>query len=340
MLMDVTIKDIAQKAGVSIATVSRVINDSKPVSPELRKRILDIIEETGYKPNALARGLIKKNTSILGIIIPEIANLNLAEVIKGIEGEADKNGFDIIVSNSHALVEKEWEILDVFREKQLDGILFSGVYFSEKHQKFFQRYQIPIVVIGQHFPGVYLPSVTINNFQAAYEATSYLIQLGHKEIGMICGPLEDMAAGRDRYRGFSAAMEESGLQKREGYFAETSFSIGGGYVAMEEIFKKTGNNPPTAIFAGADSIAIGAMNCCFDAGLEVPGDISIIGFDDNILASAVRPPLTTISTNHEEIGVVATGLLLDRIKGNDKGHWNVQVPYRLVVRQSTSRINN
>lgn len=336
--MGVTIKDVAQRAGVSIATVSRVINDSKPVSPELKKKILDIIEETGYKPNALARGLIKKNTSIIGIIIPDIANLNLAEVIKGIEGEADKNNFDIIVSNSHALVEKELEIFDVFREKQLDGILFSGVYFSEKHQKFFERYRIPIVVIGQHFPGVDLPSVTINNFQAAYEATSYLIQLGHKEIGMITGPLEDMAAGRDRYRGFSAALEENGLQKRDEYFAETSFTIRGGYAAMEEIFKKT-SDPPTAIFAGADSIAIGAMNCCFDAGLEVPQDISIIGFDDNILASAVRPPLTTISINHEEIGVVATGLLLDKIKGNEKGHWNVQVPYRLVVRQSTCKLN-
>src|SRR5690554_3802544 len=157
--MNITIKDVAKKAGVSIATVSRVLNDSKPVSPELKKKILDIIEETRYKPNALARGLIKKETGMIGVIIPDISNLNFAELIKGIEGIADENKFEIVVSNSHAKVEKELEILDVFREKQLDGIVLSGVYFTEKHRSFFDTYKLPTVIVSQKFPGINLPSV-------------------------------------------------------------------------------------------------------------------------------------------------------------------------------------
>ncbi|ACL70307.1 LacI family DNA-binding transcriptional regulator [Halothermothrix orenii] len=335
--MGLTIKDIAQKAGVSTATVSRVLNNSKPVSPQLKKKVLKVVEETGYRPNALARGLIKKHTALIGVIIPDVANLNFAEMIKGIEQVADENNFDIILSSSGANVDKELEIFDVFIEKQLDGIIFSGVFFTDRHKEFFNKYNIPTVIVGQNFPGVELPSVTINNFQAAYEATSYLIELGHRRIGMITGPLKDIAAGLDRYRGFSAALKEYKVKEIEEYVVEGDFNIDSGYRCMEDIL--TGKEvPPTAIFAASDKIAIGAMNCCYDKGYKVPDDISIIGFDDTEVASVVRPSLTTIHQNHQEIGSTTAQLLIDRIKGRHNRAINVQLPYRLIERESTRKI--
>lgn len=336
--MAITIKDIAKKAGVSIATVSRVLNDSKPVSPELRRRVLKIVKETGYKPNALARGLIKKATGLIGIILPDIANQNFAELIKGIEEVADQNKFDIVVSNSHGNVEKELEILDVFREKQLDGIIFSGVTFTDDHSHFFQKYKIPLVIVGQNFPQIELPSVAINNFQAAYDATLFLIKLGHKNIAMISGPFNDIAAGKDRYRGYSTALKEYGLEEIQGYVQKGDFTIESGYRAMEKIMAI--KPLPTAVFAASDKMAIGAMNFCFDNGYKVPDDISIIGFDDMEIASVVRPTLTTIHQNKKEIGALTARLLIDRIKGKESGIWNVQPPYKLIERQSTKRPKN
>ncbi|MDI3548293.1 MAG: LacI family transcriptional regulator [Halanaerobiales bacterium] len=336
MKMAVTIKDIAERAGVSIATVSRVLNDSKPVSPELKRRVLKIIKETEYKPNALARGLIKNQTGLIGVIIPDIGNQTFASLIKGIEGVADQNKFDIIVSNSHGEVEKELEIFDVFREKQLDGIIFSGVVFSEKHRQFFEKYKIPIVIVSQNFPQVELPSVTIDNFRAAYDATTYLIKLGHKRIAMITGPLQDIAAGMDRYRGFRTALKEYGLEEREEYLKEGDFSLNSGYKAMGEILKS--EVLPTAVFAACDKMAVGAMNCCFDSGYKVPEDISIVGFDDLEIATAVRPALTTIHQDHKEIGAIAARLLINRIRGEEKGAWNVQPAYKLIKRGSTRKL--
>ncbi len=334
--MAITIKDIAEKAGASIATVSRVLNDSKPVSPELKKKILKIIEETDYKPNALARGLINNQTSLLGVIIPDIGNQTFASLINGIEWVADENKFDIVVSNSHGQTEKELEIFDVFREKQLDGIIFSGVVLTEKHRYFFDKYKVPTVIVSQNFSRDEIPSVTINNFQAAYEATSYLIELGHERIGMITGFLKDIAAGMDRYRGFSTALREHALQEYSEYIKEGDFTLISGYRGMEEILKN--RVIPTAIFAASDKMAIGAMNSCFDNGLKVPDDLSLVGFDDLEIASVVRPTLTTIHQDHHEIGKIAARLLINRIRGIEDGVWNIQPSYKLIERQSTKKI--
>lgn len=331
--MTVTIKDIARRAGVSIATVSRVINESKPVSKELKAKVMKIINETGYKPNALARGLIKKETGLIGIVIPDIANQNFAQLIKGIEGIADENNFDIIVSNSHGVVEKELEILNVFREKQIDGIIFSGVFLTDEHKIFFERYGLPTVTVTQNFSQLNIPSVTINNFQAAYDATTHLIDLGHKSIGMITGPLKDIASGMERYRGYSAALKEYGVEERGDYVKEGDFSLNNGYILMNEILNLC--SYPTAIFAASDKMAVGAMNCCFDKGLQVPEDISIVGFDNIELASAVRPALTTIHKDNKKMGATTASLLIKRIKKLEDAAWNLHIPYQLVVRKST-----
>lgn len=334
--MAVTIKDIARSAGVSTATVSRVLNDSKFVSPDLRQRVMQVIRETGYKPNALARGLIKKQTQLIGVILPDLANQNFARLIEGVENVAKKNNFAIIVSNSHGKIRDELEILDVFREKQIDGIIFSGVRFAEEHKEFFERYRVPTVMVGQTFPELDVPSVNINNFQAAYDVTRYLIELGHERIAMITGPMYDRSAGRDRYWGFSAALKESGLTEHGSYVQQGDFDIASGYEAMRRILAGGGSHP-TAVFAASDRMAVGALNCCLDFGLRIPEDISIVGFDGNEISLAVRPTLTTLVQDHSEIGAVAARLLIERLQGRveEDSVRTIQVAYKLEKRQST-----
>ncbi len=336
MDQDLTMKDIAEKAGVSIATVSRVLNNTKPVSSELRKKVLDIVQKTGYKPNALARSLIKQRTGTIGVIIPDMDNETFADLIKGIELITDKNDYVILVTNTRGEVKKELEMFNLFEEKRLDGIIFSGVALTEKHIEFFDKYEIPTVVVGQTFNKLDFPSVTIDNFQAAFDVTQYLINLGHKNIGMIRGPLYDMQAGKERLMGYKTALRENEYPVNKKYITQGDFTISSGYEAMGEIWRN--ELKPTAIFSASDKMAIGALNYCLDHGLDVPEDISIAGFDNMELATAVRPALTTIHQDQVEKGIKTAEILLDLIKKEEEESYNIQLPYTLIERDSTCEI--
>lgn len=335
---DLTMKDIAERAGVSIATVSRVLNDSKPVSDQLREKVLKVVKETGYKPNALARSLIKQRTGIIGVIIPDMDNETFADLVKGIELILDENDYVLLVTNTMGKVEKELEMFHLFEEKRLDGIIFSGVSLTEEHKDFFTRYKIPTVVVGQEFKELNFPSVTIDNFQASFDMTQHLINLGHRKIAMIRGPMYDLQAGKERVLGYKTALRENDIEIKEEYISQGDFTIEGGYQAMKEIF--TSKEKPTAVFSASDKMAIGALNCCLDRGLEVPEDISIAGFDDMELATAVRPELTTIHQDQVQKGIKTAEILLDIIDKEKEGAYNIQLPYSLIKRDSTRNIKS
>lgn len=330
---DLTMKDIAEKAGVSIATVSRVLNNTKPVSGELKKKVLDIVKETGYKPNALARSLIKQRTGTIGVIIPDMDNETFADLVKGIELITDKNDYVILVTNTMGEVKKELEMFNLFEEKRLDGIIFSGVSLTDQHIEFFEKYKIPTVVVGQSFNKLDFPSVTIDNFQAAFDITEYLINLGHKNIGMIHGPEYDIQAGKERLLGYKTALRENKYSVNKEFITQGNFTISSGYKAMAEIWSN--DLKPTAIFSASDKMAIGALNYCLDHGLKVPTDISIAGFDDMELATAVRPALTTIHQDQVEKGIKTAEILLELIEKEEEGSYNMQLPYTLIERDST-----
>lgn len=332
---DLTMKDIAEKAGVSVATVSRVLNNTKPVSSELKKKVLDIVKETGYKPNALARSLIKQRTGTIGVIIPDMDNETFADLIKGIELITDKNDYVILVTNTMGEVKKELEMFNLFEEKRLDGIIFSGVSLTEKHIDFFDKYEIPTVVVGQTFKKLDFPSVTIDNFQAAFDITEYLIKFGHENIAMIRGPLYDMQAGKERLLGYKTALRENDYPVNKDFIIQGDFTIKSGYKAMEKIWRN--ELKPTAIFSASDKMAIGALNYCLDNGLKVPEDISIAGFDDMELATAVRPALTTIHQDQVEKGIKTAEILLELIEKEGKESYNIQLPYTLIERDSTCK---
>jgi len=338
MVRGLTMKDIAERAGVSVATVSRVLNNSKPVSEELRDKVLKVVKETGYKPNALARSLIKQRTGTIGVIIPDLDNETFADLIKGIELILDENDYVLVVTNTMGQVEKELEMFHLFEEKRVDGIIFSGVSLTEEHKEFFSNFEIPTVVVGQQFKELNFPSVTIDNFQAAFDMTQYLIDLGHKKIAMIRGPMYDQQAGKERVLGYKTALRENNLEIKDDYINQGDFTIESGYQAMVEIFEN--EDKPTAVFAASDKMAIGALNYCLDKGLKVPEDISIAGFDDMELATAIRPELTTIHQDQVQKGIKTAELLLEMMEKEKKEVYNIQLPYSLIKRQSTSKINS
>ena len=330
-----TIKDIAKLADVSIATVSRVLNNSKPVSFEVRDKVLRLLAETGYHPNAIARSLVSKETHIIGVMIPDLANDNFAHLIKGIESVLGTYGYSIFLAITGGKTEKEIKYFQLFKEKQLDGVILSGVQYVEEHENFFKNNQIPLVAVGQEFSQYAIPSANVDNVAAAFDATQYLLEQGHRRIAFISAPLNDQAAGMDRLLGFKKALMEYQCPVAADWILEGDFTPGSGYRAMERLLQI--DKRPTAVFVAADRMCTGAMNCLYDYGLQVPEDMSLIGFDDIELASLVRPALTTIHVDPFEFGRTASHLLLSLLK-EEAVENKVVLPHRIVVRQTVKAL--
>lgn len=336
--MGITIKDVAKKAGVSIASVSRVINNSKPVAKETKEKILKVIEETGYKPNAMARGLKKNESGLIGLVTLNMQNGTFSDLVKGIENVIEKNSMSLIVANSEGKIEKELKALHIFKEQQLDGIIFSGVKFTKKHKDYFDRYQVPTVVVSQNFPGSGLPHLTPDNIKAAQTAVDFLIKNNHRKIGMFHGPLYDQSSGKERYLGYQKALKKAELKERSEYVKKVDFTIKSGYQKMQELIDEV-KELPTALFAASDRIAIGALDCCVDNGIEVPEDISIIGFDDIELATVVRPKLSTIRVDHVELGRKVVEVLLAQIKKEKVKPECQDIDFQLIERETVKKLD-
>ncbi|WP_187445402.1 LacI family DNA-binding transcriptional regulator [Bacillus infantis] len=333
--MKLTIKDIAKMAGVSVATVSRVINKSKPVNDEIREKVEKVIRETQFRPNALARGLISKSTNLIGVIFPQI-NYTSAELINGIEDVANRNGYNIILSNTRLDPEMELKSLEIFKEKQVDGIILSAIHTTEQHVDWIKANKIPIVVVGQKVTGQNITWVDVDNYTPITEMVRYLVRCGHEKIGMIHGPLHDQSAGYSRYKGFIDEMKRLGLPVNQDFIAESNFSSGEGYEAMVTLLRK--RDLPTAILCASDTIAIGAKNCAEDQGYRVPDDISIAGFDDIELATLVRPQLTTVRVDFEAMGSKAMEALLQNIGQPGTAPQEHYIDYRLSLRDSVKKM--
>lgn len=330
--MGLTIKDIARMAGVSVSSVSRVINNSKPVNDEIREKVQKLIDETNFRPNALARGLINKTTNLIGVIIPQI-NAISAGLIDGIEEIANKNGYNIILSSSRLDIKRELKALSIFKEKQVEGIIISSVDITDEHIKIIENNELPLVVVGQKTTNYNLPWVDVDNYHSVAETVRFLIQLGHQHIGMIHGPLNDHSAGYERYKGFLDEMESQNLACESRFLIESEFNIESGYKAMEKLFRN--EKVPTAIVAASDAIAIGAKNCAEERGFFVPEDLSIIGFDDVEMARSIKPALTTVRVNSIEMGSKSMELLNSILKNGKVEALENFVDYRLMIRDST-----
>jgi LacI family transcriptional regulator len=307
-------RDVAERADVSVTTVSHVINATRPVSDELRQRVLAVMEELGYQPNRLARSLRRGKTHTIGMIIPDSINPFFAEVARGVEDTSFAQEYSVILCNSDGNLDKELLYTNVLIEKQVDGILFVAAGLSTERILELQARRIPLVVVDRDLPDASVDSVLTDNAQGGWLAARHLIELGHRRIACITGP-SDITPSAQRVTGYRQALGESNLALDETLILKGDFQYGSGYRAARQLLATL--HPPTAIFACNDLMAVGAMSAAVELGLRVPADLSVVGFDDVRLASFANPPLTTVVQPKYEMGVVAASMLLERMRDLD-----------------------
>ncbi|WP_062047700.1 catabolite control protein A [Bacillus sp. JCM 19034] len=331
--MNTTIYDVAREAGVSMATVSRVVNGNPNVKPTTRKKVLEAIERLGYRPNAVARGLASKKTTTVGVIIPDISSIFFAELARGIEDIATMYKYNIILCNSDQNKEKEIHLINTLLEKQVDGIVFMGSQITDEHVTEFKRSPVPIVLAATFDQGKEIPSVNVDYQQAAYDAITHLIDNGHKEIGMVSGALEDPVNGYQKFMGYRKAIEEAGLPFNENLVKIGDYTYDSGIEAMNHFLDT--DQKPTAIFVATDEMALGVIHGAQDRGLKIPEDVEIIGFDNTRLATMIRPTLSTVVQPIYDIGAVSMRLLTKYMNKEEVSDQTVVLPHRIELRQST-----
>ncbi|GAF15238.1 LOW QUALITY PROTEIN: catabolite control protein A [Bacillus sp. JCM 19045] len=331
--MNTTIYDVAREAGVSMATVSRVVNGNPNVKPTTRKKVLEAIERLGYRPNAVARGLASKRTTTVGVIIPDISSIFFSELARGIEDIATMYKYNIILCNSDQNKDKEIHLINTLLEKQVDGIVYMGGEITDEHVEQFKRSPVPIVLAATLDGERSFPSVNIDYTQAAEDAIQFLIDKGHTQIGMLSGSLEDPINGYQKFAGYRQALEKNNIEFNEDLVVIGDYTYDSGMEAMgtfQEI-----QNKPTAIFASNDEMALGVIHGVQDLGLSVPGDYEVVGFDNTRLARMVRPTLTTVVQPLYDIGAVSMRLLTKLMNKEEVTEQMVTLPHRIEDRGST-----
>lgn len=331
--MNVTIYDVAREAGVSMATVSRVVNGNPNVKPSTRKKVLDAIERLGYRPNAVARGLASKRTTTVGVIIPDISNIFFSELARGIEDIATMYKYNIILSNSDQNKEKEIHLINTMLEKQVDGILFMGGEITQEHEDVFFKSPVPIVLSATVDRKEQFPSVNIDYEQAAYDAVQSFIEQKHTKIAIITGSLEDPVNGQLKVEGYKRALSEANIPLREDYIIVGENTYDSGIEAVDTLVQL--NDKPTAIFVTTDEMALGVIHGIQDKGYSVPNDVEVIGFDNTRLATMVRPRLTSVVQPMYDIGAVSMRLLTKYMNKEEVEEHVVILPHRIEYRDST-----
>jgi len=331
--MNISIREVAKKAETSTATVSHVINKTRFVSEELTNRVKVAILELGYQPNEIARGLRRGGSKTIGLILPDNSNPFFAELARYITDIGFENDFSVILCNSNEDLDREAIFINTLVAKQVEGIIFIASHASSNHSGILKSRNIPSVVIDRDISVAIGDVVLVNNEQGGYQATNYLIQLGHRKIGCISGP-STLTPSADRVKGYKRALQEAKIKSRREYIHVGNFLPKSGDIAMSLLLAL--NDRPTAVFVCNDMMAIGAKHRIELASLRVPEDISIVGFDDILFASTMTPALTTIAQPVKEMAVKATSLLIDRIQnGRSKSDMKrIVLDTHLVIRNS------
>jgi len=330
-----TIKEVAERAGVSIMTVSRVVNNSKYVSPETREKVERTMKELGYVPNALAHGLITKKTHTLGLIVSDITNPFFTTIARGVEDTAIKNDFNIILCNTDEDVQKEKMYIELLLRKRVDGIILSSADCKKSSVEHIISRNVPLVLIDRCIKGLQVDCVYSDSVSGAYNLTKYLISLGHRRIGIIVGP-KRISTAVDRVDGYKKALQEENITIDDSLIKwGEKYSREDGYKSAIELLNM--KNSPTAILGGNRLITVGVLKAIRELNLKVPEDISVVSFDEVEDISTTNPFLTVVSQNSYAMGVIATEWLLKRIKGESKfleDPQEILLQPKLIIRES------
>jgi LacI family transcriptional regulator len=332
-----TIRDIAREAGVSTATVSRVMNSPESVAPDTRCAVQTVIDRHGYLSHGIAMSLASSRSMSIGLVIPTIINSIYASSTQAIQGIAQAAGYTVLLGVSEFSPELEEKIIRQLLERRVDGLILTGGERKRAIYDMIEANGVPYVVTWKLLPGnAGLPSVSFDNHRGGLVAMEHLIALGHRKIGLICGrsALNDRA--RERRRAYEESIISCGLEVEARLIHEADFELDSGRDAMRELLGLP--ERPTAVFCANDVQAIGALHECEEHGLRVPADISLVGFDDLPIAKYVRPQLTTIRVPAQRMGELAATRIIEALRTGGPAA-SAELPIELVVRDSTAAVS-
>ncbi|MCA0970492.1 LacI family transcriptional regulator [Halobacillus litoralis] len=322
--------DVAALAGVSTATVSRVLRNPETVTETTKQKVLEAIEELNYQPNMLARHFRRSQTNTILVVVPNIINTVFAEIVGGIEEEASKNGYRVLLRNSNNQIDREYGSIEHMKQRQVDGMIMLSPRLDEEIlQDISEKY--PIVLATAHLDETKIPVVSIDNVSSSKKATEHLIRLGHRRIAHITGQLDSMIS-RYRFKGYREAMKENGIDYDTQLIREGEFTFESGYEQMMNLLDQ--KFPPTALFAASDEMAMGAINAAKSRGVNVPEDLAVVGFDNIRFSSVFDPPLTTIAQPKFGMGEKAMELLMKKFNGEPVEQTEHILPDELIIRDS------
>ncbi len=330
--MAASIKDVAREAGVSIATVSRVLNDIDVVNEDTKKKVKDAIKKLSYRPNIVARSLKTQKSSTICIIIPDISNQFYHEIVRGCEDVANIYNYNIMLCNADLDVEKEMEALRILKEKMIDGVIYMSNSIEHNIISLIKELEMPTVLVETTDAEGIFPSVSIDNVTAAADAVKYLINKGNKRIAYVGTSIEKVNALSKRYEGYNKGLTEMGIT-----FDKELIHLGGvkakdGYIGINAILDR--GSEVDAVFCASDEIAMGVINALRDKSIKVPEDVDVMGFDDIYSASIFYPKLTTVSQPMYDMGSVSMRMLIKSINNLKVDEKHFVLPYSIVERDS------
>jgi len=331
--MKPTIYDVANEAGVSISTVSKVLNNTGSIAEKTRKRVRETMRELNYQPSVVAS--VKKRIQTIGLLIPNIANPFMAEIARGIENHVKKYGFSLMICSTDNDLKNEIEYISILKQKYVDGVIIATGLKENKAIKELLKAEIPVTLLSRDVSSLAVDAVLVDDFLGGYQATEHLISLGHEKIAIITEDI-NFPTIQARVEGYKKALEEAGLEYDENLVFSNNTSVDEGNQSTRELLTST--SPPTAIFASTEFLAIGAIQGARELAVKVPEELSIIGFDNTVLSTICDPPLTTIAQPIQEMSEKVVELLVAEIENSKETKQRVVLSPRLVVRKSTSHI--
>ncbi|WP_312807689.1 LacI family DNA-binding transcriptional regulator [Comamonas sp.] len=306
-----SIKDVARLAGVSVTTVSHVLNKTRSVLPATQERVLEAVQTLGYVPSAVARSLKTQATHTIGMLVPDNSNPYFAELVRAVEDACFAAGYALLLCNTDNDAGRQQVYLDVLSQKRVDGLIVASTSDDALMSQHLVQTALPMVLIDRAIAGLERPCVQTDHVQGGMLATQHLMALGRKRIACVAGP-QDLQSSEQRVQGWRQALQLVGLPSD--LLMHGDFTVNGGYVAMQRLLHDGGANRPTAVFACNDLMAMGALRAVHEAGLQVPRDVAVVGYDDIELASYTQPALTTVAQPTRAMAQQALAWLLERIQ--------------------------
>jgi len=327
-----TMKDVAQRAGVSTATVSHVINNSRYVGEETKSRVSKVIKELNYRPSAVARGLVTNNTCTIGIIISEQSNIFFSDVIQGVEEKFRPENYGLMVCSTAEELLLEAHYFDLLLGQRVDGIIAAAIsqYWSAISEA--ETRYTPIVFVDRLFDTLEGFFVGSKNKEGAYDGVKHLIERGHRKIGILSG-FDRLSTMRERYEGYSEALHDAGLELNPDWVIPSQLSVDGGRRSIQKLFSS--NNRPTAIFVNNNLLSLGVLLEINKMGINCPDDLAIVGFDDHPWAAVSNPALTVVKQPAKKIGERAADILLSKIRKEPIEESQILLDCELIVRESS-----